>query len=140
MIDILDVIKEFEGCKLKAYKDSGGVWTIGYGFTEGVVEGDEITQVEADRRLRYEINKRIDFLNRQKLRLTPNKFWALVSFVYNVGEKNFLDSTLLKKIKEDSNDKSIRDEFMRWVYAGGKKLKGLEKRRKKEADIYFEPI
>ena len=69
--------------------------------------------------------------------LNQNQFDALVCFVFNIGPNAFAASTLLKKAKVNSNDKTIALEFAKWVNGGGKKLPGLVKRRKAESDLYF---
>ena len=71
------------------------------------------------------------------IKLTDNQFSALVSFTFNLGLTNLKNSTLLKKVNQNPNDETIRNEFMRWIYAGGKPLEGLKRRRKHEADLYF---
>lgn len=133
----LTLIKKFEGCKLKAYKDSAGVWTIGYGHTGDVFAGQTITQEEADDLLRFDVREAEHYLNNEQIILNQNQYDALVSFIYNVGYGNFRRSTLRKKVLRNPIDKSIRTEFMRWVYAGGRRLEGLKRRRKAEADLYF---
>ena len=69
--------------------------------------------------------------------VSQHQFDALLSFTYNVGTGNLARSTLLKKVKANPKDPSIRGEFARWVYGGGKRLPGLVRRRKMEADLYF---
>src|SRR5690606_23508894 len=69
--------------------------------------------------------------------INQNQFDALVSFAYNLGVNALKGSTLLKKVNANPSDPAIRAEFMKWVYAAGVKLKGLERRRKAEADLYF---
>jgi lysozyme len=69
--------------------------------------------------------------------ITQNQFDALVSFAYNLGPSNLKSSTLLKKVNANPVDESIRLEFMKWVKAGGKTLKGLVRRREAEANLYF---
>jgi lysozyme len=69
--------------------------------------------------------------------INQNQFDALVSFAYNLGVGNLKSSTLLKKVNANPSDPTIRDEFMKWVNGGGKKLPGLVKRRQAEADLYF---
>lgn len=134
----IELIKKHEGCKLQAYKCPAGVWTIGYGHTEGVYAGQNITQEEANRLLDNDLTKFELGVRRIVGELPDNKIDALVSFAYNVGLQAFQTSTLCRKIKINPNDLSIRNEFMRWVYAGKTKLAGLTKRRKEEADMYFE--
>lgn len=134
-----DLIKSFEGCKLSAYQCSAGVWTIGYGHTKGVKRGDKITQEEADRIFDEEIElfaEEVDILTEDCL-LEQCQFDALVSFAYNVGIGAFRGSTLLRKVKRDSYDETIGKEFKKWVFAGGKRVKGLENRREIERRFYF---
>lgn len=140
------IIKQFEGCRLKAYKDSAGVWTIGYGtimYPNGtrVKGGDKCTQEEAETFLKYEVILKSQSVNAftSNYNLTQNQFDALVSFAYNLGIGALQKSTLLKKIKINPNDPVIEAEFMKWVNAGGKKLIGLVKRRQQESDLYFTP-
>ena len=138
-----DLIKQFEGCSLKAYKCPAGLWTCGSGSTfyeDGtkVKAGDVITKERADEL--FEIIAE-DFSNKVapliKKDLSDNNFSALVSFAYNAGVGNLKNSTLLKKVNANPEDETIRAEFMKWVRAGGKVLVGLERRRKAEADLYF---
>jgi len=139
-----EVIKSFEGLSLTAYLDGGGVPTIGYGSTmymtgEKVRVGDTITIDQAQMLLEWEIDNKAKVVNSQtiKCNLTQNQFDALVSFAYNVGVGAFSSSTMLKKIKINPNDISIRNEFMRWNKDNGKTIQGLTNRRIKEADLYF---
>lgn len=137
----IELIKRFEGLRLKAYQDSRGTWTIGYGHTGGVKSGDTITEQEAVELLARDLKTAEDAVNEQNLSLSQNQFDALVSFVYNVGTRNFRTSTLLKKAKVNANDPTIRNEFPRWnkiekngVYIP---IAGLTRRRAAEADLYF---
>lgn len=97
----LNLIKEFEGLRLVAYKCPAGVWTIGYGHTYNVKEGDIITEAQATEFLMEDISNAVDIVagSTMDVELTQNQFDALVSFTYNVGVKNFSDSTLLRKVK-----------------------------------------
>lgn len=139
-----EIIKRFEGCKLKAYRDAVNVLTIGWGtimYPDGtkVKEDDVITQPQADDYLKHEVNlkaKSVDAFT-TNVKLTQYNFDALVSFAYNLGVGALQKSTLLKKVKANPNDPSIEQEFNKWVNAGGKKLKGLVIRRQAEADLYF---
>lgn len=131
------LIKRFEGCKLKAYRCPAGVWTIGYGHTKGVKDGMIISQGIADRWLEDDLIAFEKQLNTLKLNINENQESALISFIYNLGFGTFCKSTLLKKIKANPGDASIRQEFNRWVYAGAHKLPGLVTRRAAEADLYF---
>lgn len=134
----IELLKAFEGCRLKAYKDAVGVWTIGYGHTNGVTEGMEITQEEADIMLKADIvvyESQVNCMVTRKL--TPYQMDALTSFCYNVGRRNLGNSTLLKRINAGASELEIRKAWMRWVYAGGKVLPGLVKRRERELEHYF---
>lgn len=135
----LNLIKEFEGLRLVAYKCPAGVWTIGYGHTYRVKEGDIITEKEATAFLLDDISAAEDIVagSTMDVELTQNQFDALVSFAYNVGAKNFSDSTLLRKVKVNPDDPTILNEFKKWVYAGKELLTGLVRRRKAEAELYF---
>ncbi|MCQ2232128.1 MAG: lysozyme [Paludibacteraceae bacterium] len=136
-IDGINLIKHFEGCRLESYQDSVGVWTIGYGHTQGVFAGQRITQADAEALLRQDLaNFSKSVSNIVPSNVSQNQFDALVSFAYNLGVKNLKTSTLLKKVKDNPNDPTIADEFGRWVYAGGKKLTGLVRRRESEAKLY----
>lgn len=135
----LELIKSFEGLRLKAYKCPAGVWTIGYGHTKGVKEGDVITEQEAEDMLKkdvvgFEINVRGAVIPN----LNDHQYDALTSFAYNVGLGNFRKSTLLRLINSGITAREdITNQFMRWVYAGGKKLTGLVRRRTAEVELYF---
>ncbi len=143
----LSIIKEFEGLRLNAYVDpaSGGEpITIGFGTTRylngvKVKLGDKITEQQAEQNLIHYIDKNIISLIRNVLQtdLNQNQYDAVISLIYNIGFPNFKKSTLLKKINANPNDTSIRNEFLKWVYASGKKLTGLVRRRNAEANLYF---
>ena len=133
----LDLIKKYEGLRLEAYKCPAGVWTIGYGHTKGVYKGMSITKEEAEKLLQQDVSVfELQVINTVG-KLSDCKIDALVSFAYNVGVAAFRNSTLCRKVKANSDDPAIRNEFMKWIYAGGKKLQGLERRRKEEAEMYF---
>jgi lysozyme len=134
----IDLIKKFEGCRLKAYRCSAGVPTIGYGNTyyedgSKVKIGDVITQERAESLLKELVK---NYYHQHK-NITQNQFNAITSFCYNVGNGNYNKSTLKKKLLANPNDPTIRNEFMKWNKAGGKELLGLTRRRKAEADLYF---
>lgn len=131
----LDKLKEFEGCRLKAYRDAVGVPTIGYGHTGGVRMGTTITMEQALVYLDADITAFESRLAKipALAELSPNRWDAIVDFSYNLGIGNLAKSTLLRKIKANPDDETIPAEFSRWVYAGGKKLPGLVKRRAWEA-------
>ena len=141
-----DLIKLFEGLRLKPYLCSAEVATIGYGSTfyennKKVLISDppitkqraeELLQISADRFARK-------VLNLVKKPITQNQLNALTSFAYNLGSGALASSTLLKKVNVNPNDLTIRNQFLRWNKADGVVLKGLTNRRIKEADLYFTP-
>lgn len=133
----IDLIKKHEGFRPKAYRCSANVLTIGFGHTLNVKSTDVITLDEAEYFLRQDVAFAEKEVNRHNLDINQNQFDALVSFVFNLGVGNFARSTLLRKIKSNPKDPTIRKEFERWIYAGGKVLNGLVRRRKEEADLYF---
>ena len=134
---LFDKIKEFEGCRLQAYQDAARVWTIGYGHTKGVRRGDRITQEQADEYLREDIEEVERQVLALGLNLTQPQFDALVSFTFNVGIGNFKESTLLRFIREGRSENDIKRQFRSWVYANGRMLPGLVKRREWESIRYF---
>lgn len=134
-----DLIKSFEGRRLKAYLCSGGKWSIGYGSTFDVHQGMSITELEADARFvidtaRFEraVQKAV------KVPLNDNQYAALVSFAYNVGAHNFERSTLLRLLNTGDYE-AVGPQLARWVNAGGQQLRGLVRRRKAEADLFYQP-
>jgi lysozyme len=137
-----DLIKRFEGCKLKAYRCPSLLWTIGYGNTfyeDGtkVKEGDVITQERAEQLFDLIVNdfaEQVDAL--VKSNVTENNFAAIVSFTFNVGVGNLKKSTLLKKVNANPKDPSIPAEFKKWTRANNVVLKGLVRRREAEAKLY----
>lgn len=133
----IDLIKEAEGLRLDAYQDSVRVWTIGYGHTGDVRVGQRITKAEAEQILRDDLDvfEHGVLKATEPRKLTQGQFDALVSFAFNLGLGNLKSSTLLKKLNAgDAAGASF--EFQRWVYAGGKKLPGLVKRREAERALF----
>lgn len=134
----IDLIKQFEGCRLQTYKCSAGVDTIGYGHTgKDVQPAMKITETQAEVLLSGDLTFFENGVNKLGLPLSQNQFDALVSFAFNLGLGNLQSSTLLKKARINPTDKSIRNEFNKWVNAGGKRIEGLVKRRAAEANLYF---
>lgn len=133
------LIREHEVYRDTAYLCPGGVWTIGYGHTGNVREGQRCTREDAEKWLVQDIASAERFVNHetQGVQLRQCQFDALVSLCYNVGGNAFSGSTLLKKVKVNPDNPSIRDEFGRWIYAGGRVSSGLVNRREAEADMYF---
>ncbi|AVL19425.1 muraminidase [Enterobacter cloacae] len=136
------LIKQFEGCKLTAYQDSVGVWTIGYGWTQPVDgkpirAGMTIKQETAERLLKTGlVSYEIDVSRLVKVGLTQGQFDALVSFTYNLGARSLSTSTLLRKLNA-GDYAGAADEFLRWNKAGGKVLNGLTRRREAERDLFL---
>ena len=131
------LIQGFEGYRSEAYLCPAGVWTIGYGHTAGVKEGDTCTRAEADAFLIEDLKWAEDTVNAQNLKLGQYQFDALVSFVYNVGSGNFNNSTLLKKLKNSTAATSdLESEWKKWKYANKVELKGLVRRRAAEWSLY----
>jgi len=133
-----EILKYFEGCRLEAYQDSVGVWTIGYGHTKGVLEGMTITQEGAEQLLQTELEEYEGYIEKYvTVPLTQNQFDALVCWVYNLGPTNFKNSTLLKELNS-GNYTAAGKEITRWNKAGGKVLAGLVRRREAEAKLFNE--
>ncbi|MEP9179732.1 lysozyme [Enterobacter cloacae] len=136
------LIKEFEGCKLTAYQDSVGVWTIGYGWTQpvdgkSIRAGMTIKQETAERLLKTGlVSYESDVSRLVKVGLTQGQFDALVSFTYNLGARSLSTSTLLRKLNAEDYA-GAADEFLRWNKAGGKVLNGLTRRREAERDLFL---
>jgi lysozyme len=138
----IEIIKEFEGCKLKAYLCPAGIPTIGFGNTyynngKVVKIGDTITQSEADMLLTLTVRIFYDkVIKAVKSNINENQIAALTSFAYNVGVGAFEKSTLLKKVNANPDDPTIEAEFMKWTKAAGIVLNGLKKRRMSEYKLY----
>lgn len=136
---LIEKVKEFEGFRRDAYRDEAGVLTIGYGHTgRDVREGDRLTTYGAEQLLLLDLSDAEAAVRRLKVARTQGQFDALVSFVFNIGVGRLNRSTLLKVIREGGSKAQITREFKRWVYAGGKQLPGLVKRREWEARRFFE--
>lgn len=129
---IKNFIKNAEGLRLTAYKCPAGVWTIGYGHTQGVSAGHKITKEQAESYFNTDIlihENNVEQL--VKVPLTQNQFDALVSFEYNIGYGQFKNSTLLRLLN-NKNYSGAAEQFSRWIYGNGKVLPGLVKRRQFE--------
>lgn len=131
----LKLIKNFEGCKLKAYKPVTWekLWTIGYGHY-GVSEGTVWTQKQADDMLKQDLIKYENYVNSMHLNLNENQFSALVSFTFNCG----LGS--LQTLCRNRSIKQIGEALTLYNKANGKVLAGLTRRRKAEQELYFKPV
>ena len=133
----LALIKKFEGLELTAYKCAAGVWTIGYGHTKDVQEGDEWSEAHADHMLEVELEEFEEYINDNvTVALSQNQFDALVSWVYNLGPANLKASTMLKVLNSGDYE-GVPAQIKRWNKAGGKVLKGLIRRREAEALLFI---
>jgi lysozyme len=131
-------IKDHEGLRLTAYKDGGGVWTIGYGHTgSDVREGLTIPLSEAERLLTRDLRTAEGYVNRLvQVKLTQNQFDALVSFVYNLGGEAFANSTMLRLLNAGDYEGAAK-QFPRWNKDNGKVVQGLINRRAKEQELFL---
>lgn len=135
----LSLIKSFEGCVLTAYQDIVGVWTIGYGFTDGVHAGMVMTQEQADAQLitTYDLFE-VAVRKVVTVKITANQLGALVSFTYNLGIAALLGSTLLRLLNGGSSASLVAAQFARWNMAGGKPVSGLTRRRAAECALFLQ--
>jgi lysozyme len=135
-LDALNAIKEFEGLRLQAYKCPAGVWTIGYGHTDGVTEGMEITERQATALLKADLISVEKAVNELGVCKTQGQFDALVDFAFNLGIEALKGSTLLKCIRRGESEDEIGRQFRRWIYSKGKIQPGLQIRRAWEVARY----
>lgn len=130
----IDLIKSFEGCVLTAYLCPSNVWTIGYGHTNGVYQGQTITKEQAEQYLKEDIVKYENYVNNTGLVLNQNQFDALVSFTYNCGSGN------LKKLIANRSLSEIADAILLYNKSNGKTLSGLVRRREAERKLFLTPV
>ena len=128
----LGLIESFEGLRLNAYQDSVGVWTIGYGHTQGVQPGQTITQQQAQAFLQQDLGVAEAGVNKLGLTLTDNQFAALVSFTFNLGAGN-LNKLLSQGLA------AAADRILLFDHAGGRVLPGLTRRRQAERALFLTP-
>ena len=138
------LIAKFEGLELEAYKDSAGIWTIGYGNTRNpytglpIKKGDKITKKEALDWLRITTTAvEADVKRLVKVPINTNQRLALASLVFNIGAGAFARSTLLRLLNSGAEKSSIAAQFLRWNKVNGKEVKGLTNRRKAEAELFL---
>jgi GH24 family phage-related lysozyme (muramidase) len=135
----IDLIKQYEGCKLTAYWDKWGkVWTIGYGWTIGVKKGDRWTQAKAEKMLAEGVKPYAKAVA-DAIGTTPTTqgaFDAMTSFCYNAGPTNFRKSSMLR-FHRQGNRTAAGNAFLAWNKAGGVVLKGLVRRREAERALYL---
>lgn len=143
-VKAFDIIKVFEGERLQAYPDTGGIWTIGYGTTvnpdtgKPIKEGDTIDKATAERWLKQDIEKRQYALSKLiKVPVNANQLAALTSLAYNIGLGAFQTSTLLKLLNRNATKLQVADEFLKWNKIKGTVSKGLSNRRKLERDLFL---
>ena len=130
------LIKEFEGLRLVAYPDAGGLLTIGYGHAINVKPNQTITLEQANAYVNEDMQeaaKAIDSL--VTVSLTDNEYAALIDFVFNMGYRNFKNSTLLRLLNKGMYDQ-IPQQLMRWNMVNGLEYGGLTRRRKAEAELW----
>jgi lysozyme len=145
LTNALNFIKKAEGgLYLKAYQDSGAVWTIGWGSTydfdkqRKVQQGDIITEAQAQKWLDMETSQNaMDIKALVKVPLTNNQLNALISFVYNVGINGFKASSMLRLLNSGADKNTVAAQFDRWVYDNGVKVKGLINRRNAEKKLFL---
>lgn len=130
-------ISSFEGCRLSAYKCSAGVWTIGYGHTKGVREGDTCTEEQAKEWLIDDIRETQTLLAHYvNVPVSEGEFVALVSLAFNVGVGALMKSKLLRKLNGGDRE-GAAEEFLDFDLANGKRIEGLTRRRKEEHDLFL---
>lgn len=127
----LRLIKNFEGCRLTAYKCSAGIWTIGWGHTAGVKQGMTITQKQADDMLKTDLVVYENHVKSLKREFNQNEFDALVSFCYNCGIGS------LKTLCKNRTNAQIAEALLLYNKAGGRILEGLNRRRKAERELFL---
>lgn len=134
----VELIAKYEGCRLEAYKCPAGVWTIGYGHTAGVVQGQTLPSKEAAKALlKEDLKKYGGYVNacvRKGLitfPLTQNRFDALTSFCYNCGNGN------LQKLVTGRDAATVADKLLAYNKGGGKVLAGLTRRREEERALFL---
>lgn len=140
----LDLIVKYEGLRLTAYQDTGGVWTIGVGHTSDeyfkVFKGETITKDKAYDLLNYDLKQAEACVTSSvKVTLNANQRGALTSFVFNIGNKAFEGSTLLRKLNAGDYS-AVPSELDKWVNDNGRRLAGLVARRKAEGDLWNTPV
>lgn len=134
----INMIAQFEGCKLEAYKCPADVWTIGYGHTKNVKPGDRLSsEAEAKKLLKKDLAVYEDYVNKCVengkigFSLNQNQFDALTSFAYNCGESN------LQQLVTGRNAETIAQKILLYHKGGGQVLNGLVKRRKAEQELFL---
>lgn len=132
------LVKRFEGCKLEAYQDIVGVWTIGYGETKGVKKGDVWTQKKADTELRKRLGEFADDVLKacpNIYKIDPRCWGACISLAYNIGASAFAKSSIAKNINNEAYT-AASNAILLYNKAGGKTVQGLVNRRNAEKNLF----
>ncbi len=132
----MNIIEQFEGRRLKAYLDGGGVPTIGVGHTKGVKMGDTCTDAQADKWLEEDTAEAAGAVDDVRVSLNANQLEALTSFVFNVGVGAFRKSTLLRLLN-GGDYQGAADQLLRWDKDNGKTVAGLTRRRQAERKLFL---
>lgn len=141
-----ELIKSFEKCRLKSYKDGGGVWTCGWGSTGPDINAHTVwTQDYADARFEDYFEAMTAKLRKELLYpnlFSDNQWAALCSLVYNIGDEAFKRSTILNKLNRFSplipgHFDDLAKEITKWHYDNGRSVDGLVARRQKEKEIFL---
>ena len=134
------LVRQFEDCRLQAYRCPAGIPTIGVGHTRGVKMGDRCTAQQADLWLTEDLAEaEADVAQVVKMALAQPQFDALVSFTFNLGGRALAESTLLILLNK-GNAKAAAEQFDRWVYSKGEKLAGLVRRRAAEKALFLDGL
>lgn len=135
------LIKSYEAFRPTAYLPTPkDVWTIGWGHTHGVKEGDTCTQPTAEAWFQQDVSAAVATVNKDvTVPLTQNQFDALVSLAFNIGGGNFGSSTLIQLLNSGSQKALVAGQFGRWNKQGGRVLNGLVARRAAEAALFLHP-
>ena len=135
-IGLEQLTERFEGCRLVAYQDQRGIWTIGYGHTAHVYEGQVCTKEQAECWLMQDTQTAQAGVNRLvHVPLTQGEFDALVDFTFNLGVGAFANSTLLTLVN-DGKFEAAANEFEKWDHCGGQVVAGLLRRRLAEKETF----
>ena len=137
----IDLIKRYEGLVTHSYFCPAGYLTIGYGHVKGVKKGDAVTEAQAENLLKQDLTTfeqgLCKMLNAEELNVTQNQFDALISFAFNLGLSALAGSTLWRLFTH-GDIQGAANEFPKWIYAGGKPLEGLKRRRQAERELFLE--
>ena len=139
----IDLIKECEGWRLEAYKCAAGKWTIGYGHTANVKQGERITQEQAEEYLKSDLAKFENLVNNKSYvpqTINQDQFDALVSFAFNLGGGNLKELCTANYPPNQKTTAHIAQEITLYTKAGGKKNQGLVNRRAKEKQLFLSEI